>query len=138
MTTATTKKPSLKARIAWSRAKRLSALKEITVAEARKILKGDPAALAKLEYTPEVLAEKEAELREKHSHIVKGSLKFNIDGPHTNKMTVVIKCTHAGCQETREIATSDLHQVTMCPEHTREARNARRRQNYTAKVKAKK
>lgn len=140
---ATTKKPSLATKIAWSRAKRLAAIKGISVADARKILKEDPEALARLEYSAEKLAEKEAELIKQYPQIQKGTLKFNVDGVHKNKLTVVIRCSHPGCNEKREIATSDLHQVTMCEEHTKAARNERRRAAYAAnhkkakKVKAK-
>ncbi len=133
MTATATKKPvALATRIAWSRAKRLAALKEISVADARKLLKEKPEALATLEYTPEVLAEKEAEFRKDYPNIQKGTIKFHVDGVHKNKITVDIVCSVKGCGNIRTIATSDLHQVDKCEECTKIARNERRRAAYEA------
>ena len=69
-------------------------------------------------------------LKAKYSQIVIGTLKNAEagDGPHANKRTVEIKCAHKGCKVTRQVATSDLKQVTMCEEHTRQARLERRRE----------
>lgn len=66
-------------------------------------------------------AEEEA-LRKKYKGtvmIVPGSLRNRGDDPdhnklYKNKRTVVIKCKKRGCQNTRRIATSDIHQVQFC------------------------
>lgn len=120
----------LGSRIMWSRAKRLAAAKGISVAEARNLLKENPEALANIEYSQEVLDAKESELRKEYPYIVKGSIRFHVSGVHKNKMTVEIACQWPGCTETREVATSDLHQVKYCETHTREARLARRREKW--------
>ena len=81
----------------------------------------------------------EAELKKKYPHIVKGTLRnAENGGPHNQKRTVEIKCSKPGCQVTRRVATSDLAQVTMCEEHTRQARLERRRAARKAKATAKK
>lgn len=72
----------------------------------------------------------ELELRKTYKNIVPGSFKdieLTPGSPHYMKRTVEITCAKRGCKATRRVATSDLAQVTMCPEHTRDARLARRR-----------
>jgi hypothetical protein len=78
-------------------------------------------------------------LKAKYPDIVKDTLK-NAEagtGPHANKRTVEIKCAHKGCNVTRRVATSDLAQVTMCEEHTRQARLERRREARKVRAAAK-
>jgi len=72
----------------------------------------------------------EKDLKAKYPQIIVGTLKNAeaVEGPHANKRTVEIKCAHKGCDATRRVATSDLKQVTMCEEHTRQARLERRRE----------
>ena len=71
----------------------------------------------------------ERSLRDQYPRIVRGTLRNATarPGPHIHKRTVEIKCEASGCQEVRRIATSDLHQVTMCDACTVEARLERRR-----------
>ena len=81
----------------------------------------------------------EKALKVKYPGIVNGTLK-NAEagnGPHANKRTVEIKCAHKGCNVTRRVATSDLAQVTMCEEHTRQARLERRREARKVRAAAK-
>lgn len=85
------------------------------------------------------LKAKETELRKKYPRIVVGSIRdieTKKGAPHYNKMTVEITCAKRGCNEVRRIATSDLHQVTMCEEHTLEQRRANRRAARLAAKKA--
>jgi len=80
----------------------------------------------------------EKDLKARYPQIVVGTLKNAEagEGPHANKRTVEIKCAHKGCEITRRVATSDLKQVTMCEEHTRQARLERRREARQARAAA--
>jgi len=62
--------------------------------------------------------------------LVKGSLHFDNS---RQKFTIELICSFHGCGERRRVATSDLHQVSMCEEHTKETRNMAR---AAARVKA--
>lgn len=83
-------------------------------------------------------AAEEKRLREKYPNakIVHGSVQdicTDKNDPHYNKRTVEIKCSHPGCHEVRRIATSDLHQVKFCEEHTKQYRLEKRRIERAAK-----
>jgi hypothetical protein len=81
------------------------------------------------------LATTEKALIEKYHerNIVKGSLKeAGTLKEFGNKRTIEIRCAGAGetgkgCKVTRRIATSDLHQVSMCPDCIRQVRLDRRK-----------
>jgi cobyric acid synthase len=81
--------------------------------------------------TDEELKAEEKKLKDLGYKIVPGTLK-NANGrrnaQYHQKRTVEITCSKRGCTVTRRVATSDLHQVTMCEEHTKEARLQRRRE----------
>lgn len=84
----------------------------------------------------------EADLRKKYPRVIKGTLRDvgqdpNKDPRWKHKRTVEIRCAKRGCQETRRVATSDLHQVTLCEEHTAEARKERRKKQQAARRKPK-
>lgn len=66
--------------------------------------------------------------------LVKGSLMFD---SNKQKFTIELICSFHGCGERRRVATSDLHQVSMCEEHTKEMRNQARAatRNKSKKVK---
>jgi len=76
------------------------------------------------------LAACEAGLKLRYPHVVLGSLRevSAREGKFHMKRSVQIKCTFPGCETLRRIATSDLAQVTLCEEHTRQARLRRRRE----------
>jgi hypothetical protein len=82
--------------------------------------------------TPKRLDEKA--LIERYPHVVARSLQFNEDGPYAGKQTVKIKCATTGCRTRREVATSDLFQVTRCRPHTLDERKARRAEARAAKA----
>lgn len=65
----------------------------------------------------------EAYLLSKYPHIIPGSLRWDDEA---GKQTVTIRCTADGCDEERDVHTSDLFQVTMCVAHAKEARKARK------------
>lgn len=78
----------------------------------------------------------EAELKQKYPQVVEGTLINATKGAPTNGLTddevhkynhkrsIIINCP---CGAARRIATSDLAQVTLCEDCTREARNQRKR-----------
>ena len=73
------------------------------------------------------------------SRIVKGSIQdISTDpkSPHYQKVTVVVTCAYPGCVNRRRIATSDLHQVIFCEEHTLSVRQERRRKARKASSKS--
>ena len=79
--------------------------------------------------TPAVKTTKTKEEREKElavkypTHkIVDGSLLFNEE---KQKLSVRIVCQHPGCKAERVVFTSDLFQVKMCENHTKQARKAK-------------
>jgi hypothetical protein len=88
--------------------------------------------------TPKAKASKrlsEEALLAKHPHIVKGSLRFDLDGTHANKQTVEINTRGLDGQpdgNTRRIATSDLHQVFWTPEVAKEIRKEKMRMKRKA------
>lgn len=65
----------------------------------------------------------EATLLKKYPHMIEGSLRMN---DKANKQEVDITCQHPGCEDTRTVATSDLFQVSMCTEHSKEQAKARK------------
>ena len=65
----------------------------------------------------------ETELRAKYPHVIEGTLEYDAQ---RNKQSVLIQCSHPGCEEQRRVFTSDLFQVSMCEEHKKEAKKAKR------------
>lgn len=65
----------------------------------------------------------EAEIRADHKNVIEGSLSYN---EVASKQAVKITCAIDGCKETREVFTSDLHQVKTCMSHRKEQRKAAR------------
>jgi len=61
----------------------------------------------------------EDEIRKEYPHVVEGSMTWN-EG--AGKQQVKITCAHDGCEEQREVFTSDLFQVRMCSTHRKEQR----------------
>jgi len=76
----------------------------------------------------------EAFILSQHPNVIEGSLRWNdLHG----KQQVTINCTADGCSETRDVFTSDLHQVSMCEIHAKEARKAAKAaKKAAAKVEA--
>jgi hypothetical protein len=70
-----------------------------------------------------------------HVAIVPGSLSF-IESE--NKQAVKITCSVEGCERTRTVRTSDLHQADKCEVCTRKARRERQRQRRKEKKAAEK
>lgn len=60
------------------------------------------------------IAELDATYTKKYPHYVKGSVKESKEG---GKRIALIKCTHKGCKDTRQVFTSDIFQVKLCEEH---------------------
>ena len=90
--------------------------------------------------TAEQLLEHETALIAKgYNHINPGTLLNATKGEPTNglsiaetikykhKRSVLIQCVRIECTNTRRIATSDLAQVQLCEECTKDARNTRKR-----------
>lgn len=87
--------------------------------------------------TPEELQEQETALKNKYSHLVKGTLLNATKGDPAkgltpneitkfrHKRSCAIQCT---CGLVRRIATSDLAQVKLCPDCTKDERNRRKRE----------
>jgi hypothetical protein len=76
------------------------------------------------------------------TRIVKGSFRNRGQDPgkreeFENKRTLEIVCGYPGCKKKRRVATSDLHQVVMCVEHTEEVRALRKRLARQARAAAK-
>jgi len=67
-------------------------------------------------------------------NIVPGSLTFL---EAENKQAVRIVCSTEGCEGTRTIRTSDLHQTNVCEACQRKARRERARERRKAKKEAK-
>ena len=65
--------------------------------------------------------------------ITDGSLLFD---EKKQKFSVEITCQHAGCKEKRRVFTSDLFQVKLCAEHTKEARRKKRKGKRNAMKEA--
>jgi hypothetical protein len=81
---------------------------------------------AKIEAAMKKVAAKrtsEAEIRKIHANVVENSVKYN---EVAKKQVAVITCSISGCKETREVFTSDLHQVKTCLSHRKEQRKAAR------------
>lgn len=97
--------------------------------------------------TQDELTTEEEKLRKRYPHIVKGTLRNATKGnpmdgltqdeirKFKHKRSVIIQCQRtlvgqgeAPCTANRRIATSDLAQVLMCENCTREERNARKRE----------
>jgi hypothetical protein len=86
----------------------------------------DEATKAKIEKAMAKVAAKrstEAEIMEKYSNVIKGSLQFD---EVAEKQSVEIKCAITDCKETRRLFTSDLHQAKTCLTHRKEARKIAR------------
>lgn len=83
----------------------------------------------------EILAAKEKVLRRTYGRITPESIRRETDGLHAGKISVEIKCAARACGTMRRVATSDLHQVTLCIECTKEARKKRLKDKKAA-VKA--
>lgn len=95
-----------------------------------------PEQLAKVEAALKKVAAKrksEVEIRKDHANVIEGSLSYD-EG--ARKQVVKITCSIGGCKETREVFTSDLHQVKTCITHRKEQRKAARqaRQAETKKL----
>jgi len=93
---------------------------------------------ARKQLNAEELATEEKTLLRKYKRIVPGSLKnasTNEEHEFFQKRTVIVACATPGCEKTRRIATSDLHQVKFCEGCTRDRRLARRRKARKAASK---
>ena len=94
--------------------------------------------------TTQELAEEETRLKSKYPHLIENSLlNATKDQPTAglndqeikkfrHKRSCLIKCT---CEAERRIATSDLAQVTLCPNCTTNERNRRKRERRAAAKK---
>lgn len=90
------------------------------------------------------LQTQEANLRKRYPHLVQGTLLNATKGNPLEGLTAeevqrfhhkrscIIKCT---CGTTRRIATSDLAQVKLCPDCTKDERNRRKRERRAAAKK---
>lgn len=65
----------------------------------------------------------EVTLMAKYPHMVEGSLRFN---ETAQKQEVDITCSEPGCSEGRTVFTSDLFQISRCPEHAKAQAKAKR------------
>lgn len=65
----------------------------------------------------------EAEIRKDHENVIEGSVKYD---EVAKKQVATITCSISGCKETRQVFTSDLHQVKTCNTHRKEQRKAAR------------
>ena len=88
------------------------------------------------------LRAEERELKKKYPLIVQGTLRNVGEDPDQKpiwktKRTVVIRCSVKGCKNRRRVATSDLHQVTMCEDCTQKHRLQRKRDARAEARKAK-
>lgn len=81
----------------------------------------------KVEQVEPTLGPEELALKAKYPHqrIVAGS--YGRFSDESTKKSVVIECQAEGCTEVRRVATSDLFQVSRCPEHAKQAKLAKRR-----------
>lgn len=116
---------------AWERARVYAAEHGLSLQKARSILAQQPKPAkskrsAKTAGVPPELAAAEKLLRAKYSHVIAGTLATHADGPHKGRRTVEIQCQAAGCQNRRLVHTSDLFQVSRCPECAKAARSQRR------------
>jgi hypothetical protein len=95
--------------------------------EVNAILAGmTPEQRTKIEAAMKKVASKrtsEDEIRKLHSNVIEGSLSYN---ETAQKQVVKITCSITDCKETREVFTSDLHQVRTCLSHRKEQRKAAR------------
>lgn len=81
---------------------------------------------AKIEAAMKKVAAKrtsEAEIRKLHENVIEGSVKYS---ETAKKQVATITCSISGCKETRDVFTSDLHQVKTCMTHRKEQRKAAR------------
>lgn len=95
--------------------------------------------------TPEELTTEETKLRTKYPHLIENTLinatkNQPIDGlsdsevqKFHHKRSCLIKCSN--CELQRRIATSDLAQVTLCENCTKDERNRRKRERRAATKK---
>ena len=65
----------------------------------------------------------EAEIRKDHENVIENSVKYD---EVAKKQVATITCSISGCKETRQVFTSDLHQVKTCNTHRKEQRKAAR------------
>ncbi len=76
----------------------------------------------------------EEDLSKKYPQVVPGSLRFL---QNENKQAVKVNCIEDECQNTREVRTSDLFQVTRCVPCTAKARTERAKAKRAEKKAAK-
>jgi len=120
---------------AWERARVYAAEHGLSLRKARSILAQHPKQpkpkrptkqATKTARVPPELAVAEKLLRAKYPHVIAGTLAAHADGPHKGRRTVEIQCQAAGCQNRRLVHTSDLFQVSRCPDCAKAARSQRR------------
>lgn len=66
----------------------------------------------------------EATILARYPQALPGTLRFEDEGKHAGKQTVLIACSEAGCKQQRRVATSDLFQINRCEEHAKASRKA--------------
>ncbi len=125
---------------AWAKAREYATEHGIGVKQARSILAREgqenesedmpPESEQKPSSPPKAksldLAVVEQELLKKYPHIIPGTLRINTDGPHQGRRTVEIACQAEGCQNRREIHTSDAFQVKLCLDCTAKKRSKKK------------
>lgn len=65
----------------------------------------------------------EEQILAKRSHAIAGTLGYN---EKSRKQEMDFTCTFPGCDVVERVATSDLHQVTMCEAHKKDAVKAKK------------
>lgn len=66
----------------------------------------------------------ESTILSRYPHALPGTLRFEDEGKHAGKQTVLIACSESGCKAQRRVATSDLFQIRFCEEHAKASRKA--------------
>lgn len=124
---------SLKA--AWERARVYAAEHGLSLRKARSILARQPKPAkpkrstkrtTKAAGVPPELAAAEKQLRAKYPHVIAGTIAAHTNGPNRGRRTVEIQCQTKGCKNRRLVHTSDLFQVSRCPDCAKAARSQRR------------
>lgn len=118
---------------AWERARVYAAEHGLSLRKARSILAQQPkpakpkrtTKAAKIGVPPELVAA-EKQLLAKYPHAISGTLSVHTNGPHKGRRTVEIQCQAEGCKKRRLVHTSDLFQVSRCPDCAKAARKQRR------------
>lgn len=100
-------------------------------AAANTATKAPEAKTAKKVKQPKTPEEMIKALRERYPdhNIIDDSLQFN---EAKSKYSVEIVCQHKGCNNKRRVFTSDLFQVKLCEDHTKEARRQKRKAKRNA------